>query len=298
MYTSYWGLSEKPFENTPDPRFIYYSQQHEEAMARMLYVVREKKGAALLTGEYGCGKTLLSRVLKNELLQENKYQSVYIIDPRLLGLEFIQEVVYQLSGSSVPQSKIELFHSIYKLLYANHSAGKHTVLVIDEAQAIKSKRVFEELRLLVNFQLDNAFLMTVILMGSPELKGAVMNLPQLLQRMAVRYHLNGLNEKETKEYILHRLKIAGATRPIFTEDAFHEIYLCACGTPRRINNVCDLALLIGTSSNLQMIDRKTIKDINEDIEIPMFEEVNLYKSAPAPHMEEAGKTQDQAGGTA
>jgi type II secretory pathway predicted ATPase ExeA len=278
MYTAYWGLAEKPFENTPDPRFLYYSQQHEEAMARMLYVVREKKGAALLTGEYGCGKTLLSRVLKNELQQENKYQSIYIIDPRLLGLEFIQEVVYQLSGSSVPQSKIDLFHSIYKLLYANYSAGKHTVLVIDEAQAIKSKRVFEELRLLVNFQLENAFLMTVILLGSPELKSAVTNLPQLLQRMAVRYHLNSLNEKETKEYVMHRLKVAGATRQICTEDAYHEIYLSACGVPRRINNVCDLALLIGLSSSLKVVDRKTIREINDDIEIPMFEEANIYRA--------------------
>jgi type II secretory pathway predicted ATPase ExeA len=116
MYTQYWGLSEKPFENTPDPKFIYYSRQHEEAMARMLYVVREKKGAALLTGEYGCGKTLLSRVLKQEL-EQDKYQSAYILDPRLLGLEFIQEVVFQLSGNTVPQKKIALFHSINKLLH-------------------------------------------------------------------------------------------------------------------------------------------------------------------------------------
>jgi general secretion pathway protein A len=161
-------------------------------MARMLYVVRERKGAALLTGEYGCGKTLLSRVLKQELQQENKYQSAYILDPRLLGLEFIQEVVFQLSGNTVPQKKIALFHSINKLLHDNYNAGRHSVLVIDEAQAIKNKRVFEELRLLVNFQLDRAFLLTVIMLGSPDLKVAVSNLPQLLQRMAVCYHLNGL----------------------------------------------------------------------------------------------------------
>jgi len=280
MYTTYWGLAEKPFENTPDPKYLYYSQQHEEAMARMLYIVREKKGAALLTGEYGCGKTLLSRVLKNELQQENKYQSVYIMDPRLLGLEFIQEVVYQLSGNSAPQSKIDLFHVMYKLLYANHSTGRHTVLVIDEAQAIRNKEVFEELRLLVNFQLDNAFLLTVILLGSPELRTAVASLPQLLQRMAVRYHLNGLNEWETKEYVIHRLKIAGATRQIFTEDAYHEIYLSSAGVPRRINNICDLALLVGFSNNLESIDRAAIREINEDMDIPVADSAHLFRSSP------------------
>jgi len=280
MYTTYWGLAEKPFENTPDPKFLYYSQQHEEAMARMLYIVREKKGAALLTGEYGCGKTLLSRVLKNELLQENKYQSVYIMDPRLLGLEFIQEVVYQLSGNSAPQSKIELFHSMYKLLYANHGTGRHTVLVIDEAQAIRNMEVFEELRLLVNFQLDNAFLLTVILLGSPELRTAVASLPQLLQRMAVRYHLNGLNEWETKEYVIHRLKVAGATQQIFTEDAYHEIYLSSAGVPRRINNICDLALLVGFSNNLESIDRAAVREINEDMDIPLTDNGHLFRPSP------------------
>ncbi len=280
MYTTYWGLAEKPFENTPDPKFLYYSQQHEEAMARMLYIVREKKGAALLTGEYGCGKTLLSRVLKNELLQENKYQSVYIMDPRLLGLEFIQEVVYQLSGNSAPQSKIELFHSMYKLLYANHGTGRHTVLVIDEAQAIRNMEVFEELRLLVNFQLDNAFLLTVILLGSPELRTAVASLPQLLQRMAVRYHLNGLNEWETKEYVIHRLKVAGATQQIFTEDAYHEIYLSSAGVPRRINNICDLALLVGFSNNLESIDRAAVREINEDMDIPVADSGHLFRPSP------------------
>lgn len=107
MYENYWGLKEKPFENTPDPRFIYYSQQHKEAIARMLYVVREHKGAALLTGEYGSGKTLLSRVLWHELQQENKFQSVFILNPRLSGLEFIQEIVHQLGLRAAHQLFLE-----------------------------------------------------------------------------------------------------------------------------------------------------------------------------------------------
>lgn len=200
MYENYWGLKEKPFENTPDPRFIYYSQQHKEAIARMLYVVREHKGAALLTGEYGSGKTLLSRVLWHELQQENKFQSVFILNPRLSGLEFIQEIVHQLGGRDVPPNKIELFHTLHKMLYANYNLGKHSVIVIDEAQAIEDRNIFEEVRLLLNFQLDNAFLLTIILLGQPELKYSVMSLPQFMQRMAVRYHLKAFDEQESKEY--------------------------------------------------------------------------------------------------
>ncbi len=269
MYEAYWGLKEKPFENTPDPRFLYYSQQHKEALARMLYVVREHKGAALITGEYGSGKTLLTRVLWQELQQEHLYQPVFILNPRLSGLEFIQEIVHQLGGEVVP-NKIDLFHGLHKILYSNHNIGKHSVIMIDEAQAIETKEIFEELRLLLNFQLDDAFLLTIILLGQPELNYAVGNLPQLSQRMAVRFHLKALNEQETKEYISHRLEVAGARRPFFEEAAFAEIYLCSGGIPRRINNICDLALLVGFGSSLTTVDKHAIAKISEDLETSDF----------------------------
>jgi general secretion pathway protein A len=271
MYEAYWGLSEKPFENTPDPRFFYYSQQHKEAVARMLYVVREHKGAALFTGEYGCGKTLLSRVLWHELQQENRYQSVFILNPRLSGKEFIQEIVHQLGGSGESQDKIDLFHSLHKILYANHNANKHSVIIIDEAQAIQDRDTFEEIRLLLNFQLDNAFLLTIILLGQPELKYTVMSLPQFMQRMAVRFHLKAFNEAETREYIEHRLGVCGLKKVIFDDEAYKEIHLCSGGIPRRINTICDLALLVGFGNGLTRIDRNAIIKINEDLESPDFD---------------------------
>jgi general secretion pathway protein A len=272
MYEAYWGLKEKPFENTPDPRFIYYSQQHKEAVARMLYVVREHKGAALLTGEYGSGKTLLSRVLWHELQQENKFQSVFILNPRLSGLEFIQEIVHQLGAAEVPANKIELFHSLHKLLYAGYNAGKHCVIVIDEAQAIEDRNIFEEVRLLLNFQLDNAFLLTIILLGQPELKYSVMSLPQFMQRMAVRYHLKALTESETKEYILHRLTVSGAQRPIFDDEALHEVYMSSQGIPRRINTLCDLSLLVGFGNGVTIIDKEVITKIIQDLDSSDFDD--------------------------
>ena len=265
MYESYWDLKEKPFENTPDPKFLYHSQQHNEALARMLYTVRERKGAALFTGEYGSGKTLLSRVLWHELQQENKYQAVFILNPRLSGLEFIQEIVHQLNGTEPAPVKIELFHSLHKILYTNFEIGRHSVIVVDEAQAIVDRDIFEELRLLLNFQLDNVFLLTIILLGQPELKDIIVNLPQLSQRMAVRFHLKALGEIETKEYILHRLSVAGAKKAIFDEEVLREIYRSSEGVPRRINTICDLALLIGFGNSLNIIDKETILKVNEDL---------------------------------
>ncbi|MBU0502957.1 MAG: AAA family ATPase [Candidatus Omnitrophota bacterium] len=290
MYEDFWGLKEKPFENTPDPRFIYYSQKHKEALARLLYVVREHKGAALLTGEFGSGKTLLSRVLWHELQQENRYHAVFILNPRLTALEFIQEITHQLTGGQVSDSKVELFHQLHKIFYSNFNVDKHTVIVIDEAQAIQGTDIFEELRLLLNFQLDNAFLLTIIMIGQPELKSVIANLPQLTQRMAVKYHLTKLDEFETREYILHRLEVAGSTRPVFEDDCFREIYLAASGTPRKINTVCDLALLIGFGSGLKIIDRKTIVKITEDLK---YSESDVpTSSTPSAYSDGQGKKLD------
>jgi type II secretory pathway predicted ATPase ExeA len=287
MYESYWGLKEKPFENTPDPRFIYYSQQHKEALARLLYVVREHKGAALLTGEYGSGKTLLSRVLWHELQQEHKYKSVFILNPRLSGLEFIQETVHQLSSGEIapPSSKIELFHALHKILYANYNLGRHSVITVDEAQAIENKEIFEELRLLLNFQLDNAFLLTIILLGQPELKETVVNLPQLNQRMSVRFHIKGLSANETKEYIKHRLGVAGAKKPIFAEKSYEQIFYSSLGIPRKINNICDLALLVGCGNNLETIDKNIVVKVCEDLGGESTD-TEKFRSTAAPMPEE------------
>jgi type II secretory pathway predicted ATPase ExeA len=284
MYIDYWGLTEKPFENTPDPKYLYYSQEHKEALARMLYVVRERKGAALLTGEYGSGKTLCSRVIWQELQQENRYQSVFILNPRLSGLEFIQEIVHQLSGGNeTAETKIDLFHALHKILYSNYSAGRHSVIMIDEAQAITDMEIFEELRLLLNFQLDNAFLLTIILLGQPELKKIIAGLPQLTQRFAVRFHLRALGEAETKEYIVHRLTVAGAKKTVFSETAYKEIYFCSGGIPRRINTICDLALLVGFANNVKSIDQELVLKVNSDLESTSGDTQNIpTTSAPGP----------------
>ncbi|MFH1678812.1 MAG: AAA family ATPase [Candidatus Omnitrophota bacterium] len=276
MYETYWRLRQKPFENTPDPRFIYYSQRHQEALSRMLYVVKERKGAAILTGEYGSGKTLLSRVLIEELSSED-YQTALIFNPRLPSLELIKEIIYQLGAdTSSLLSKTDLLHCLNEILYKNRNENKNTVIVVDEAQAIPGEGGFEELRLLLNFQLNDNFLLTLILLGQPELKEKISNLPQLKQRLAARYHLTALSEEETNQYIRHRLEVVGLKEQIFLETAFNEIYRFSGGIPRRINNICDMALLVGCAEGLEKIDKDAVQEVAEDLgEIPVEKEEKI-----------------------
>jgi len=243
-----------------------------------LYVIRERKGAAILTGEYRSGKTLLSRVLLKEL-NHDRYQTVLIFNPRLPSLELIKEIVYQLGRdvTSLP-NKTDLLHSLNEILYKNKNDNKNTVIVVDEAQAIGEEEGFEELRLLLNFQLNDNFLLTMILLGQPELKKKIDNLPQLRQRLAVRYHLKALTKIETKEYIEHRLEVAGREQQIFSEDAFTEIYNFSAGIPRRINNICDMSLLVGCGEEKDEIDRTIIREVAEDMEeIPIESEKEMEK---------------------
>lgn len=265
MYENYWGLREKPFENTPDPHFLYYSSQHEEALSRMLYAIRERKGAAMLTGEYGSGKTILSRAFLEELNNDD-YQRVLIFNPKIPPIEFLQEIVYQLGGDDTARSKKKLLRNLNEILYNNRNKNKATIIVVDEAQAIKNKETFEELRLLLNFQLDDTFLLTLILVGQPELKEKVNMIPQLRQRLAIRYHLMALNKKETEEYIIHRLKVAGSSEPIFIKGSHELIYEASEGIPRRINNICDMCLLSGFGVKANKIDEGIAKDVVSDLE--------------------------------
>ena len=270
MYEEYWGLNEKPFENTPDPRFIYYSSQYEEALSRLLYVVKEGKGAGMLTGIFGCGKTLLSRTLLKEL-DKDTYKTALITNPYLSYEELLMHIVYNLGGKDLPVNKTEvmvntILERLGEILQNNMRDGKKTVIIIDEAHVIKDAKVWEELRLILNFQLEDRFLLTLLLLGQPELKDYLDANKQFSQRMAVRYHLDHLNEEETKKYILHRLSISGRIKPIFTQQAHQLIYVKSNGIPRRINRICDLALFSGFGKGVPVIDEDVIKDASSDLE--------------------------------
>lgn len=267
MYLSFWGLREKPFENTSDPRFLCLSEQHEEALSRLRFVVEENKACAMLTGVFGSGKTLLAQALL-EGLPNGKYTKAFIFNPQLTHVELLREIVYQLGvRDNVPEQKTDILHRLNDILNDNYAEGRHTVIVVDEAHLIEDRLIFEELRLLLNFQNRDKFLLTLILVGQPELKEKITNLKALDQRISMRFHLKGLRPEETKRYILHRMKITGAEDGIFDEETFQTIHESTGGIPRRINQVCDLALLVGMGMNASAVSNAVIREVVMDAQM-------------------------------
>ena len=224
MYESYWGLSEKPFENTPNPKFFYQSSQHQEGLARLSYVVSERKGAALLTGVFGCGKTLIARALLGDL-PTTRYRMVYIANPLMSETELLRGIAHKLNIPNLPDRRSEilmdaLLDSIGQALMDNVRDGKDTLIIIDEAHIIRNERMFEELRMLLNFQNEDRFMLTLILMGQPELKEMVDRNKPLAQRIYMGHHLVALTNSESMEYIRHRLTVAGSNTPdLFSQEA-------------------------------------------------------------------------------
>lgn len=266
MYTEYWHLKEKPFELTPDQRFIYLSKAHEEALMRLCYTVIESKGAMLLTGNYGCGKTVLSRVILNELIGP-KFEIALITNPNFTSIELLEEIVYQFGGGRKErESKVNLMRALNDILYENVMNNKDSILVIDEAQAIKDFDTFDDLRMLLNLQRNNKFLMTLILIGHLELYEKIKQLPQFKQRLAINYHLGPLDETDTYNYIDHRLKVAGAQRAIFDQEAKKLIYHKSAGIPRVVNSIADMALLLGFNEQIKIIDSGFITKVIEKME--------------------------------
>lgn len=263
MYEAYWELSESPFDNSPNPKFLYLSPEHEEALIRLMYAVKHRKGAAMLTGEYGCGKTTLSRALLQRLETE-RYEVGLLTNPCWNATDFLRELLYQMGVDTEEKGKVELLHTLNDLFYKNYKAGRDNVIIIDEAQLIEDEGVFEEIRLLLNFQLDDRFLVTLLLIGSPELRDKVRRLRHLDQRIAIRYHLNTLDAQHTANYIAHRLKMAGRSQRIFTDEAVKLIFDFTRGTPREINNLCDISLLIGYSKRVREIDEKIVAEVIKD----------------------------------
>ena len=270
MYQSFWGLSAKPFENTPDPRFFYTSAQHEEALTRLVYGVRENKGAVMLTGVFGCGKTLLAQVLLNEL-DRDAFRVSLINNPMMSSVELLRSVATRLGAANLPDRKSEilkdaLLDTIGELLMGNCRDGKQTVLLLDEMHVVEDRDVLEDLRMLLNFQLQDRFLMTMILMGQPELTKHISVNKQFNQRIAMRYHVGQFDLQDTAAYIRHRLKVAGASRDLFAESALSLIFQKSGGIPRRINQVCDMALFLGSTLGSKEVTSSVVSDAAQSLD--------------------------------
>jgi len=262
MYEKHWGLKKPPFENTPDTEFFFESEKHEEAFSRLSYVVDQKKSCAVITGAYGTGKTLVLKALEREFRKKG-YMFSFVSNPRLDDLGLLKMILHNFTGYNVPSRKEDVLMGIEKFLRDTAHDGKHVVVVIDEAQLIDDASVFEELRLLLNFQTETRFLATLLLSGQPELKGKLDSNKQFSQRVVLSYSLEPLNLEETKKYIGHRLAVAGLTENIFYEAALDLLYKRSGGIPRWINNFANMSMLTAFSKGEKVISSETVAEAIE-----------------------------------
>jgi type II secretory pathway predicted ATPase ExeA len=264
MYLEYWKLNQTPFANVPSRNAFFCSPQHEEALRRLLYVIQHRKGVAMLTAEVGCGKTTVTKALV-DFLNKDRVQFAMISNPALQPEELLKAFLLKLGGKPENGSKTMILEQLHKILNANESAGRSTVLAIDEAHVIANRETFDEIRMLLNFQTDNEFLLTIILLGQPPLLRNISDLKPLKERIAVKYHLQPLDFQSTVRYLLFRLKHAGATRGIFTRQAVQMMFESTGGIPLRINNLCDRCLLIGLMAKARMVDTQVMQAAIEDL---------------------------------
>lgn len=244
MYQQFFGLREMPFNITPDPRFLFLSPTHQEALEHLRYGVAEKKGFIVLTGEVGCGKTTICRQLLNEL-EGKDVETALILNPRLSETEMVQAILHELGVESTKGSHQDLLDQLNRHLLSLIAAGKEILVVIDESQNMTIEGL-EHLRLLSNLETDTQKLLQILLIGQPELKEKLRckELRQLRQRILVYYELKPLSFSQISHYIRHRLALAGANgKPWFTVRALHRIHRKSGGIPRLVNNLCDKSLL-------------------------------------------------------
>ncbi|MBI1870801.1 MAG: AAA family ATPase [Chlamydiae bacterium] len=266
MYLSFYGLTENPFNITPDPSFLFLSRRHEEALAALTYGIHSKKGFIEMTGEVGSGKTTLCRSLLNRL--DTSVKTALILNPHLSDLQMLRTITEDFGIKLKSQNKKDLFDGLNQFLLEELSLGHNVVLIIDEAQNLRPA-LLEQVRILSNLETDKAKLLQIILVGQPELHEILSrpSLRQLRQRISVRYHLTPLSLSETDEYIQHRLKVASANLFLkFYPEAVELIFQYSKGIPRLINIVCDHVLLAGYVAQTLDITRFLVQESIEEIE--------------------------------
>lgn len=259
MYQKHWNLKKLPFENTPDTEFFFESANHEEAFSRLSYVVEEKKACAVITGAYGTGKTLVLKALERRFKKKG-YVFSSVQNPRLDDLGLLKVILHNFTGYNVPKQKEDVLMGIERFLQDTLQDGKHVVVAIDEAQLINDENVFEELRLLLNFQTETRFLLTLILCGQPELREKLDSNKPFSQRITLSYRLEPLDLEETVKYVAHRLEVAGLTEKIFEERAMQLLFERSGGIPRWINNIANMSMLAAFSKGERVITEALVSE--------------------------------------
>ncbi len=265
MYCQFYGLKERPFNVTSDPAFFFSSRKHQEALSHLLYGVTQRKGIIVVTGEIGTGKTTLCRFFLEQLGKDVK--TAFILNPYLSEIQLLEAIMKDFGLEVKDKARLSFAWEFNKFLLNEAGSGNNVILIIDEAQNLKPRQL-EQVRLLSNLETEKEKLMQIVLVGQPELnrKLDLYELRQLQQRIMVRYHITPLDKDEIRNYIKHRLTIAGSANRIkFTDESLNIITEFSCGIPRLINIICDRALLAGFVKETDIIDTDIMKKCTEEL---------------------------------
>ena len=267
MYESHWNLSHKPFENGHDSQFYYPSEPHQSAMLKLRYVIENRRGAALLSGPAGVGKSMLIRSLFR-VLPESIAPRTHIVFPRMPGDQLLAYISDELTGRQptdlVPTAQ-QSVHRIQASLAQNAESGRHAVVAIDESQVLLDPDTLELVRLMLNFETEEGPGLTLLLIGQGAMLPAIERVPSLEERLAVKCILRAFTLEETASYIGHRLEAAGGAHTVFTNEAMDAIHHLSGGIPRRINRLCELALLVGFAEQREAIDAEQVEGVSEEL---------------------------------
>ncbi len=265
-YETFYKLKEHPFSFTTDEKFYYDSPQHSKALVKLTHAVETEKGLALLIGDIGTGKTTLSRRLLDQLINNGiEATLLVIIHSEITSLWFLKKIALMLETPTDSENKIDIITNVYHRLLDLTGKNKKVVILIDEANMLQRKDLMEEIRGLLNLESERGKLLNFILFGLPEMEDYLKLDPPLYQRIAVRCVLEALDQETTQNYIVHRLRVAGCPRPLFTGGAIKTLFAYSKGVPRTINAICDNGLLEGFLLKKEMIDEKIITDVCHDL---------------------------------
>ncbi len=267
MYESYWRLKQKPFENCADPRFYYPGETHQAGLLKLRYTVENRRGAALLAGPSGVGKTLLISMLRASL-GENVGPFVHICFPQMPAADLLAYLADELESSATGGDTPSVQRSVRRIsraLLSNAEQGRHTVIVIDEAHLIGDAATFETLRLLLNFEANGVPAVTILLVGETALLPMIDRMPQWEERLGVKCLLKPFVEAETAAYVEHRLRVAGAPRSLVEPAAIGTLQELTHGIPRRINRLCDLALLVGYAEEQPVLSAGHFESVSREL---------------------------------
>lgn len=267
MYLDYWQLATKPFEPAAGRTQFFSSESHEAALLKLRYAVENRRGAAVLAGPSGVGKTMLVQLFRSELPDSYRPQ-VHVVFPQMSSRDLLVYLAEQLGAPTPESPRYTIEESVRRLettLRDNAAKGRHAVLVIDEAHLLEDCGALETLRLLLNFEAAGSPMLTLILTGQMSLVSAIGRLPSLEERVAVKALVRSFTIEESTAYVKHRLAAASAAREIFTPDALESLHYLGHGIPRQINRLADLALLVGYADELPQLKSEQIEAVSEEL---------------------------------